>query len=429
MSIGRRHRVVGICTGLVLASFWVGVPQAGAARTWTLSPDGTALIVTISAGEPVTASCTDGVVRLGADLTTGAACAPLTSLTINGSPSADNFDLRGMSPTAFPLLPRLTVNTKSGADTVLGGPMKEFVSAGDGDDVVRSGPGNDQVKGGAGNDVLLGDTGVDILTGDGGDDRLEGCLGLTGCVDDGRNTLYGGTGNDRIVGGPNADLVQGNDGNDRLQGGPGDDDVLGGNGDDVVDGDGFEFRLGTDRLGGDAGSDTIIGNNLDVAGDVSPEVDHFRWKVTFDSSPIQAVAIVSGQANDDIDLEVLNPGTWSVTGLFDGAGITVRQVRTDPLYKWRLNFDGFVRITMRMSAGDDKLYVVPSPFMVATVLGGPGSDRLSVPVTGDITQAVDTGASVLTPGNVPVAYAGFESVVLWSAANANQAQQVIAVGG
>ncbi len=386
-------------------------PAAHAAPSWVVGNGGATLVISVTSGEPIAPRCLGDIVWLAPDLATTATCSPLTKVTINGSGAADYFTLSGMLPADFPLLPKLFINTKAGADQVFGGSLNEIVTLGDGDDRMQAGPGNDQVKGNGGNDVLAGNGGVDILNGDSGDDRLEGCVGLVGCVDDGRNTLHGGAGNDRLIGGPNNDVLNGNDGNDRLQGGPGDDEVLGGNGDDIVDGDGFDLRVGTDRLGGGGGSDTIIGNNLDDAGDVSPEVDHFRWKVTFDASPVQVEGIVSGQPNDDVDLEILTPGMWSLTGL--NAGLAVRQVRTDPLFKWRLNFNEFTTITMRMSSGTDKLSVWSSPTMAATVLGGPGNDKLSVPVDGPPSLAVDTGSTITTPGNLPINYAGFETVTAW----------------
>ncbi len=389
-------------------------PHASAAATWTLSPNGSKLVVNVGGGTAIAPRCIANIVWIDAGLATTAYCDLLTNFTINGSTAVDTFTLTGLVPSDYPRLPKLYVNTKAGDDLVIGGPLNEIISAGAGNDQIRAGAGNDQVQGGAGNDTVLGEAGVDILNGDGGDDRLEGCIGLVTCIDDGRNTLQGGTGNDRIIGGPNNDLLNGNDGNDRLQGGPGDDEVLGGNGDDMIDGDGFDLRVGLDRLGGGAGSDTIIGNNLDDAGDTSPDVDHFRWKITFEASPFNIEGIITGQAEDDIDVEVLNPGTWSLSTQAAGTGLALRQVRTDPLFKWRLNINAVDRITMRMSIGDDKLYVVPSPTMVATALGGPGIDRLSIPVDGDISQAVDTGSTVTTPGNLPVAYAGFESVTLWN---------------
>ena len=401
--------IIGAITATIIG---VARPTvAHATRSWAVSDGGATLVISVTSGEAIAPRCQGDIVWLGPDLATTAACHPLTKVTINGSAAADYFMLTGMLPTDFPLLPKLFVNTKAGADQVFGGPLNEIVTLGDGDDQMRAGAGNDQVKGNGGNDTIRGDDGVDILNGDGGDDRLEGCVGLVDCIDDGRNTMNGGSGNDRLIGGPNNDVLNGNDGNDRLQGGPGDDEVLGGNGDDIIDGDGFDLRVGTDRLGGGGGSDTIIGNNLDDAGDVSPEVDHFRWKVTFDASPLQIEGIVSGQPDDDVDLQILTPGTWSLTGV--DSGLSVRQARTDPLFKWRLNFNGFTTITMRMSTGNDKLYVWSSPTMAATVLGGAGTDRLSVPVDGPPSLAIDTGSTITTPGNLPINYSGFETVTLW----------------
>ena len=124
----------------------------------------------------------------------------------------------------------------------------------------------------------------------------------------------------------------------------------------------------------------------------------------------------SGMSNhvgwhSNLDLQILTPGTWSLTGV--DSGLSVRQARTDPLFKWRLNFNGFTTITMRMSTGNDKLYVWSSPTMTATVSGGAGTDKLSVPVDGPPSLAIDTGSTITTPGNLPINYAGFETVTLW----------------
>jgi Ca2+-binding RTX toxin-like protein len=73
---------------------------------------------------------------------------------------------------------------------------------------LHGGPGKDTLLGGGGNDMVVGGPGDDVLGGRGGEDA--------------------------IYGGPGSDVIKGGVGDDVLRGGPGRDEVLGGAGSNVV---------------------------------------------------------------------------------------------------------------------------------------------------------------------------------------------------
>ena len=77
--------------------------------------------------------------------------------------------------------------------------------------------------------VLAGGPGRDVLTGGGGDDILDGGPG--------NDRLLGGAGDDLLDGGAGRDVLDGGAGNDSLSGGPARDAVAGGDGDDLFDDD------------------------------------------------------------------------------------------------------------------------------------------------------------------------------------------------
>jgi RTX calcium-binding nonapeptide repeat (4 copies) len=61
----------------------------------------------------------------------------------------------------------------------------------------------------------------------------------------GRDTLVGGSGDDKLIGGPGADRLIGGPGNDDLIGGPDSDVLVGGSGNDtLLTGPGFDFARG-----------------------------------------------------------------------------------------------------------------------------------------------------------------------------------------
>lgn len=152
------------------------------------------------------------------------------STTMDGSFGNDNLDSR------------------NGADTVLGGPGDdEIFDDGDnlGDDVLNGGGDNDSVSLGAGDDNVIGGTGADTVTLDTGDDTvrlddiandgpsgeaknihsdieaIDGDGGSDNLFGDAAaNTLLGGSGNDLIDGGGGPDVLAGGSGADELNGGP-----------------------------------------------------------------------------------------------------------------------------------------------------------------------------------------------------------------
>jgi Ca2+-binding RTX toxin-like protein len=73
---------------------------------------------------------------------------------------------------------------------------------------IRGGPGRDVLTGGSGDDKLIGGTGNDRLTGGRGDDLLAGGPGT--------DALYGGRGDDILLNGPGGGVRRGGGGNDKL---------------------------------------------------------------------------------------------------------------------------------------------------------------------------------------------------------------------
>ena len=128
-----------------------------------------------------------------------------------------------------------------------------------GRDYVEAGDGNDILHGGGGKDRLFGDDGDDDISGEAGNDKLFG-----GAGDD---TLSGQQGADRIFAGGGADTVIGGNGRDTAWLGAGDDlwrdspqtgrigsdKIIGGTGNDTI-----ASKGGNDTLEGGAGADTFV---------------------------------------------------------------------------------------------------------------------------------------------------------------------------
>jgi Ca2+-binding RTX toxin-like protein len=121
----------------------------------------------------------------------------------------------------------------------------------DGDDTLTGGTGDNTLNGGYGNDSLDGGYGNDTLDGGAGNDYLSG-----GVYDGaGNDTLDGGDGNDTLIGGYG--------GNDSLYGGAGDDNLSAWEGNDTLSGGEGNDTLyaweGNDTLSGGEGNDTLSG--------------------------------------------------------------------------------------------------------------------------------------------------------------------------
>lgn len=149
----------------------------------------------------------------------------------------DALDMSGIGIPAF-------VFGGAGADTIVGGTLRDTLYGGSGDDVLRGSLGADSIQGGAGNDYLIGGGSRDTLIGLAGNDSLIGGRAddlLRGGTDNdtlrgmvGNDVLLAGRGDDRASGGEDNDTVSGILGNDTLRGGDGDDLILGGDGDDLL---------------------------------------------------------------------------------------------------------------------------------------------------------------------------------------------------
>jgi hypothetical protein len=84
-----------------------------------------------------------------------------------------------------------TITGGAGNDWIRGGAGNDTLSGGGGNDKMFGGWGNDTMNGGDGNDIMWGGRGNDTLNGGAGDDKLGGVLGT--------NTLLGGEGHDTFV--------------------------------------------------------------------------------------------------------------------------------------------------------------------------------------------------------------------------------------
>jgi Ca2+-binding RTX toxin-like protein len=210
-------------------------------NTVTVSFDGVSATITDPAGISVdpfapctpisgtSATCTDGqgyAFRLdtGDDTWTYTGGAPALGIAayrvfqvhgeggsdvINGSPYRDELTASGYEP------------DPTGHDQIYGHGGEDSLGDDDGtSNRLEGGPGDDHIKmgnvGKAAN-TLLGGPGKDFMLGGDGVDTVNG--------EDGNDDVYGGDGDDLVLGGPGNDGVEGGGGTDVADGGPGDDGV------------------------------------------------------------------------------------------------------------------------------------------------------------------------------------------------------------
>ena len=188
-----------------------------------------------------------------------------------------------------------TVYGGDGNDIIRAGGGKDKVFAEGGNDRVLAGSGPDIVRGGEGDDVLTGGDGHDTMRGDAGDDKLIGNKGIDRLNGDaGRDDLQGGIGPDTLNGGADNDRLTGGDQDDILTGGFGDDRLLGGNGADTLSGGaGNDILAGggnPDILRGGAGNDAIDGGNGLNSAQGGDGVDNCRNA----DSPISSCEVLDG---------------------------------------------------------------------------------------------------------------------------------------
>ena len=237
------------------------------------------------------------------ELPTPLLASTVRTLRVEGTPQADEVDLRLVSTATFPALSGVTVEAGDGDDTIYGSSRGDSILAGDGNDLVYGMAGNDSLHGQDGQDTVRGAAGADLLDGGDGDDRLAGQGGsgdqLTGGA--GIDYVSGGTGTDRLIeslaatsilcsnsqlivdavveqldglellsltglGSASAGVLidtRSFPGDVWLNGSAGDDTLLSGSGRDILMGfagnDVLEAGFGDDRLFGSAGRDTLTG--------------------------------------------------------------------------------------------------------------------------------------------------------------------------
>jgi len=192
----------------------------------------------------------------------------------------------------------------SGADSITGNSVANWLEGADGADTINGGVGNDTLIGGEGADTLNGGVDNDILFGGNGADRLDGGSGA--------DTLVGGAGADVLIGGVGIDTADysasgaavnvnindgltesggdaqgdslsgienlvGSSGNDTLTGDNAANAIYGGDGADSITG-----LLGSDSISGGAGNDTINAGPDTVSGVTPSATNEFLdWTTGF----------------------------------------------------------------------------------------------------------------------------------------------------
>ena len=167
----------------------------------------------------------------------------------------------------------------------------------DGQDTMFGYGGGDEIYGNRGNDVIDGGSGNDRLFG--GQNGGEPTADVNGLLkmQDGTETLSGGSGDDLIYGNFGRDILNGGADDDTMFGGQGNDELDGGLGDDVLWG-----SRGDDVLTGGFGADTFFmnGGGTDRITDFDQsEGDRMAWIVTPDYQVVGNPAGLAVMWGDD----------------------------------------------------------------------------------------------------------------------------------
>ena len=248
---------------LALGSLLVGLPAAHAAVSATVS-GGVLTITGDGADDTILVTCAGGQAKVnGNDPSPAAACATITTISINSGAGDDTVSLATVTLANFTLLSSTTINGGPGRDQITGGTEADMMIGGPDDDTFRPGFGNDAIQGGgslegdfveetiqttatltdtsltsslAGTDTL-NDVETARLTGGGLADTID-ASGFSGQTDllglGGTDTITGGSGPDEILGGTQVDALDGGPGSDRFSFEPGNDTIVGGTGDDYL---------------------------------------------------------------------------------------------------------------------------------------------------------------------------------------------------
>jgi Ca2+-binding RTX toxin-like protein len=299
----------------------------------------------------------------------------------------EGVDTLSFDRTSANLVVNLQASTVTGEGTdVISG--FENVSAGSGADSITGSSVDNWLRGNLGSDTLVGSAGNDTLEGGQGVDRLvytsyasslsidlvAGTVtGVDGKADvvSGFESVYGGEGNDTILDGDSSDSIWGGNCNDNISGNAGNDSLLGEAGNDTLDG-----GLGQDTLYGGAGDDVFMGVADTLAdyyyGDAGFDViDYRNTTVALDTS-------TSFQTNNASLLSFSFNGVLqyfqNMEGLVGGQGHDIlKNSNTNAVY-----FDGF--------SGNDS---ITGNTGADTLMGGAGDDTLS---GGTGNDSIDGGA-------------------------------------
>lgn len=317
-----------------------------------------------------------------------------------------------------------------GNDTIIAKRNKDVVCAGDGDDLISGGTGRDKLFGEAGNDVIdegpgsgkaFAGPGEDTLLGGGGGDSLHGDDGndrIFGQIQD--DHLRGDSGDDLVVGGQGIDQMEGGGGDDWLRGGVNNDLSWGNDGDDTLsfgsatppgpadDLNGVNVNLGSGDADGDdsperhSGIENLVGSPFDdrLAGAGGGSADGnggsdscggFAATVCNAVQPPRSIAYIANPTSPDPGLIVLGgPGSESVS--VDAAGNGSRI--TGPL-------SAGAGCTTAPGAGVS-CAAPPAPLGYIVLWGDGGDDTLSVgagvPATTEVMADGGPGDDNLTGG-------------------------------
>ncbi|MBT5263463.1 MAG: trypsin-like serine protease [Rhodospirillaceae bacterium] len=162
-----------------------------------------------------------------------------------------------------------TISGLGGSDTIVGGASGDLIFGNINVDLLSGGAGNDTIYGGQndgtatldafgnlkmqdGTETIYGGSGNDLILGQYGNESIFG--------DAGADEIYGGQNSDTVSGGAGNDSVYGNRDADTVLGGDGDDLVFGGTGDDFLYGDNIASSTGSgwDTIDGGDGTDTAV---------------------------------------------------------------------------------------------------------------------------------------------------------------------------
>ena len=313
------------------------------------------------------------------------------------------------------------------------GGRKAGIVGTNGNDVIKTGKGGVQVIHGlGGDDTIVSKRNKDIVCGGSGNDRLSAGTG--------RDKVYGGSGNDFIDEGPGsgkawagggADVMIGGGGGDRFRGGAGDDRLFGEIQDDKLFGDGGNDLLvggqGIDRLQAGAGDDWIRGdtNQDKYYGDAGTDTISYATATPPGPRPGQdgvTVDLSSGYALGDDSQEGTVSGVENVIGSAfedsltgNGAGFVRGNGGGDSCAGFATTSCGAVGAAPVAFVADGD---GPDPGVM--VIGGAGSDNLTISKTGSSIQVAGTAVGagqgcVASGGGVSCATGGseFGYILLW----------------